>query len=108
MQGEAMRAGGWNSFDGDWERDCADVERACSATSADCATIESGGPRAGSSDVPFDLPPEGIDLDALERRLVEQALHRTAGNKTRAGALLGLTRDQVRYRMQKYELDRDG
>lgn len=52
----------------------------------------------------FDLPPEGVDLDALERRLVEQALARTSGNKTRAGALLGLTRDQVRYRMQKYGL----
>jgi transcriptional regulator with GAF, ATPase, and Fis domain len=57
--------------------------------------------------IPFDLPPDGIDLDALERHLVVQALARTGGNKTRAGTLLGLTRDQVRYRLQKYGLDRD-
>ena len=60
-------------------------------------------PRSTRS-VSFDLPTDGIDLGELERRLVEQALERTGGNKTRAGALLGLTRDQVRYRMQKYGL----
>lgn len=90
-----MRAEGSGPFEGG-QHDDADVvaERAVSAA-----------PRHLSSEVAFDLPPEGIDLDMLERRLVEQALERTAGNKTRAGALLGLTRDQVRYRMQKYGLE---
>ena len=32
------------------------------------------------------------------------ALERTHGNQTRAAALLGLHRDQIRYRMEKYGL----
>jgi DNA-binding protein Fis len=33
---------------------------------------------------------------------VAQALERCAGNKTRAATLLGMTRDQIRYRTEKY------
>ena len=53
----------------------------------------------------FALPPEGIDLDALERDLLVQALERTKGNRTRAAQLLGLGRDAVRYRIAKHHLD---
>ena len=55
----------------------------------------------------FRLPAEGVDLAALERELVEQALERTGGQQTRAAGLLGLTRDQIRYRIEKYELRSD-
>ncbi len=48
------------------------------------------------------LPPAGLDLEALEKDLLRQALERTGGNQTRAGALLGLHRDQIRYRIEKY------
>ena len=37
-------------------------------------------------------------------RLVIQALRRCSGNQTRAGALLGLNRDQIRYRIEKFSL----
>jgi DNA-binding NtrC family response regulator len=50
------------------------------------------------------LPDGGIDLDDVEKRLIELALQRTNGNQTRAAALLGLHRDQIRYRMEKYGL----
>jgi len=50
------------------------------------------------------LPAEGVNLDDVERRLVTLALERTNGNQTRAAALLGLHRDQIRYRMEKYGL----
>jgi DNA-binding NtrC family response regulator len=50
------------------------------------------------------LPEAGLDLDDVERRLIELALQRTNGNQTRAAALLGLHRDQIRYRMEKYGL----
>jgi transcriptional regulator with PAS, ATPase and Fis domain len=53
----------------------------------------------------WELPPEGVDLEWLERELLRQALERTGGNKTRAATLLGLTRDQVRHRVEKLELE---
>jgi len=52
----------------------------------------------------FVLPPEGVDLEHVERDLIEQALERTGGNKTRAAELLGLTRDTLRYRVEKHGL----
>jgi DNA-binding NtrC family response regulator len=50
------------------------------------------------------LPADGLRLDDVERELITLALQRTAGNQTRAAALLGLHRDQIRYRMEKYGL----
>ncbi len=51
-----------------------------------------------------DLPASGIDLEQLERSLVVQALERSGWNQTRAAALLGLNRDQIRYRVEKFKL----
>jgi DNA-binding NtrC family response regulator len=53
-----------------------------------------------------DLPAAGIDLEQLERSLVVQALERTHWNHTRAAALLGLNRDQIRYRIEKFKLEK--
>jgi two-component system, NtrC family, response regulator AtoC len=52
----------------------------------------------------FELPATGVDLEKLERSLVIQALRRSAWNQTRAGTLLGLNRDQIRYRIEKFSL----
>jgi DNA-binding protein Fis len=52
----------------------------------------------------FDLPATGVSLEELERSLVVQALKRSAGNQTKAAALLGLNRDQIRYRIEKFGL----
>ncbi len=62
-------------------------------------------PRATAGDRALDLPVDGLNFEELERDLVEQALHRTDGNQTRAAALLGMSRDQIRYRMEKFSLD---
>jgi transcriptional regulator with PAS, ATPase and Fis domain len=51
------------------------------------------------------LPPGGVDLDELEKSMVVQALERSRGNRTRAGELLGISRDQVRYRIEKFGLE---
>ena len=56
------------------------------------------------SDDPFELPAGGVDLEDLERSLVVQALRRAGGNQTKAAALLGLNRDQIRYRIEKFGL----
>ena len=49
------------------------------------------------------LPPEGINLRTLlgdiERTLIREALERCGGNQVQAAALLGLSRDQLRYRL---------
>jgi two-component system, NtrC family, response regulator AtoC len=52
------------------------------------------------------LPADGIDLEQLERSLVVQALERSAWNQTKAASLLGLHRDQIRYRIEKFKLER--
>jgi two-component system, NtrC family, response regulator AtoC len=53
-----------------------------------------------------ELPPTGIDLEQLERSLVVQALERSTWNQTKAATLLGLNRDQIRYRIEKFKLER--
>lgn len=50
------------------------------------------------------LPADGLNLEQLERDLILQALTKADGNQTRAGALLGLNRDQMRYRVKKFGL----
>src|SRR5262249_36960715 len=51
----------------------------------------------------FRLPPEGVQLESVEMSLVEQAMRRSGGNQTRAADLLGISRDQLRYRLKKLE-----
>jgi len=52
----------------------------------------------------FSLPAKGFKFDELEKDIVLQALERTGWNQTRAGELLGMTRDQIHYRMEKFGL----
>jgi DNA-binding NtrC family response regulator len=56
------------------------------------------------SPVEFALPPEGVKLEEVERQLLVQALERAGGNQTHAAQLLGINRDQVRYRIEKFGL----
>jgi two-component system response regulator AtoC len=60
----------------------------------------------GASPTQFQLPPDGVNLEEVERQLVVQALERAGGNQTHAGQLLGINRDQVRYRIEKFGLHR--
>lgn len=60
--------------------------------------------RTGDAIQGLQLPANGVDLDQVEEQLVRQALQRTGGNQTQAAKLLTLSRDQLRYRMQKYGL----
>jgi transcriptional regulator with GAF, ATPase, and Fis domain len=60
-------------------------------------------PDAVGSD--FLLPRGGVVLEEVERGLVEQALAFAGGSRTGAARLLGLNRDQVRYRIEKFGLN---
>jgi two-component system, NtrC family, response regulator AtoC len=61
--------------------------------------------RTATGDAPtqFVLPDEGISLDEAELAFVRQAIQRSGGNQTRAAELLGISRDQLRYRLKKLE-----
>jgi DNA-binding NtrC family response regulator len=59
---------------------------------------------SGATTGQWHLPDSGVNLDDVEKRFIELALQRTNGNQTKAAALLGLHRDQIRYRMEKYGL----
>ena len=56
------------------------------------------------SSYPFPLPPQGIELEAVEREFVIQALERTGGNQTAAAKLLGISRYALRNRIEKFGL----
>jgi DNA-binding NtrC family response regulator len=62
-------------------------------------------PSSGNADGSprFVLPNEGISLDEAELAFVRQAIQRSGGNQTRAAELLGISRDQLRYRLKKLE-----
>jgi two-component system, NtrC family, response regulator AtoC len=51
----------------------------------------------------FQLPDAGIDLERVELSSARQAMERSGGNQTRAAELLGVSRDQLRYRLKKIE-----
>jgi len=63
------------------------------------------GPQAPQDEGLFTLPESGIRLDALEADLIRQALAKTAGNRSRAARLLGLSRDTLLYRVKKYAIE---
>jgi len=60
--------------------------------------------RFSAAPAQFRLPPDGVNLEEVERQLLVQALERAGGNQTHAGQLLGINRDQVRYRIEKFGL----
>ena len=66
-----------------------------------CPGREYNGDASGARYV---LPPEGIDIDLVVGDFLDQALHLSSGNKSRAAKLLGIHRDQVRYWVKKYGL----
>jgi DNA-binding NtrC family response regulator len=52
----------------------------------------------------FSLPQGGVSIEGVEKTLIMQALKITNGNQTKAAKLLNLSRDALRYRLQKFGL----
>jgi DNA-binding NtrC family response regulator len=86
------------------------IERAMLLTTGD--TLEPADFPIASAEVnqahAVDLPVAGLNLEDVEKGLVLQALERTGWNQTRAAKLLGLNRDQIHYRIEKFELVQPG
>src|SRR2546428_3321143 len=51
-----------------------------------------------------EFPAQGVDLEAIERTLIEGALNQTGRNKSRAARLLGLSRSKLYTRMERFGL----
>jgi transcriptional regulator with GAF, ATPase, and Fis domain len=60
--------------------------------------ISCGGGDASAS---TGVPPGIVPLEQLEETMVQRALDATGNNQTRAAELLGISRDQLRYRLKK-------
>ena len=84
------------------------IERAvllCDGVELDMEHLSLDLARASRSLEPgFRLPDGGLVLRDLERDLLQQALEHARGNQTEAARLLGMSRDQVRYRVEKHGL----
>lgn len=61
-------------------------------------------PEVAAESHAFTLPATGIKLAQVELDLIEQALDLSAGNRSKAARLLGISRDTLLYRMQKHAL----
>ena len=55
----------------------------------------------------FDLPDEGISLEAIEHELITRALDRFGGNQTHAARYLDISRRTLIYRMDKHGIHAD-
>jgi two-component system response regulator PilR (NtrC family) len=86
------------------------LERASTLTTSEEIDVgdlppEVSSQRAAPHPLDFTLPEEGIDLDQalekMERSLIDQALERTKGVRTKAAELLGVSFRSLRYRLKK-------
>jgi DNA-binding NtrC family response regulator len=63
--------------------------------------LSSEGSNKPSSSLVDELIANGLTLETLERKLIEEAIQRARGNLSAAARLLGLTRPQLSYRWEK-------
>ena len=57
-----------------------------------------------SGELQITLPADGISFEELEKNIIQLALEKHAGNQTKAARYLQLSRDTLRYRMKKFNL----
>jgi transcriptional regulator with PAS, ATPase and Fis domain len=64
--------------------------------------ITAGVAPQGATATGFKLPPEGIDIEEVEKELIRQALDLADNNQSKAAKKLNLGIDAFRYRMKKF------
>ncbi|MCB9832944.1 MAG: sigma-54-dependent Fis family transcriptional regulator [Planctomycetes bacterium] len=62
------------------------------------------GPQPSRNEAELVLGPQGLDFEAFEKSLIERALELSNGNQSAAARLLHMSRDQIRYRMEKFDI----
>jgi len=93
------------------------MERALLARSKDTVDVDDLGLKSAKPAAPvlveadgrvqIDFSAGGIVLDDVERQLIVEALRASGANRTQAAKLLGISRDTLRYRLEKYHLQGD-
>ncbi|MFN2257794.1 MAG: sigma-54-dependent transcriptional regulator [Desulfuromonadaceae bacterium] len=58
----------------------------------------------GAGKYDYVLPPDGVDIEMVEKQLIEQALELCSNNQSQAARKLSLGIDAFRYRMKKFGL----
>jgi two-component system NtrC family response regulator len=56
----------------------------------------------------LNLPPQGVSLEAVEKELIERALHKFHWNQTHTAKYLDISRKALMYRMEKHGIRRPG
>ena len=91
------------------------IERAILLCENDTITVDdlppemtNGARGASASNDLFKLPAEGVNFEDVERSLIMQAMERTGNNITKSARLLGLTFRTLQYRLEKFDIKRDG
>ncbi len=62
-------------------------------------------PERIEGDLPFTLPPGGLDLMALERDVIVATLRMLSGNQSAAARYLRIPRHVLVYRLEKFGID---
>ncbi len=78
--------------------------RSVTATNLPCEFTQQQRHHARDNLDRFVLPEKGVNLEDLEKSLINQALIMTLGNQSKAARLIGLTRDAFVYRLKKYSV----
>jgi len=86
------------------------IERACALANGpvlEAADIHLDSARSKAHDGAAPLLPEGKTLDQWEDEIIREAYRRSHGNKSQAARLLGLSRNALRYRLEKIGIPDD-
>lgn len=101
-------------LDYSWPGNCRElknvIERAIILGNGDTLTLEHlpmemASMESSQGETPvsaFHLPPEGIDIEEVEKELIRQALETTDWNQSKAAKKLHMGTDAFRYRMKKF------
>ncbi len=89
------------------------LERAVLLCENNTITVEDLPPEMVQSSNPvstanlFELPPNGVNFEDVERSLISQAMERTDNNITKSAKLLGLTFRTLQYRLEKFSVKKE-
>ncbi|HEY6323141.1 MAG TPA: sigma 54-interacting transcriptional regulator [Thermoanaerobaculia bacterium] len=87
-------------------RELPEMGAAAAVPGGDGATLPPGFVRPGSDPAAAAaFPPGGVNLEMVERDLIAQALQEARNNRSRAARLLGISRSQLYYKIQKHGIE---